>query len=120
MGYAGTRIMCDADSHIMETFDWLADHADPESARFHPPLKLGGAGRLAEKAIANALERRKDPSKAAELRANIIGGAKGWGRLWRFRSGGAAHRARRSGLSLPARVPDLRADAVPRREGPDR
>ncbi len=30
MGYAGTRIMCDADSHIMETFDWLKDHADPE------------------------------------------------------------------------------------------
>src|SRR5664279_2041146 len=63
MGYAGTRIMCDADSHIMETFDWLKDHADPELRDSIPPLKLGGAGRLAEKAIENALARRNDPSK---------------------------------------------------------
>src|SRR5512140_3843497 len=46
MGYAGTRIMCDADSHIMETFDWLKEHADPELRKLIPPLKLGGAGRL--------------------------------------------------------------------------
>ena len=84
MGYAGTRIMCDADSHIMETFDFVKDHADPDLRDSIPKLKLGGAGRLAEKAIANALERRKDPSKADELRANIIGGAKGWGAYGAF------------------------------------
>jgi predicted TIM-barrel fold metal-dependent hydrolase len=84
MGYAGERIMCDADSHIMETFDWLKDFADPDIRDSIPPLKLGGAGRLAEKAIANALARREDPSKAAELRANIIGGAKGWGAYGAF------------------------------------
>ncbi len=32
MKHAGTRIMCDADSHIMETFDWLESIADPASA----------------------------------------------------------------------------------------
>jgi hypothetical protein len=84
MGYAGERIMCDADSHIMETFDWLKEHADPELRDSIPPLKLGGAGRLAEKAIENALARRQDPSKAAELRANVIGGAKGWGAFGAF------------------------------------
>lgn len=84
MGYAGERIMCDADSHIMETFDWLKEHADPDLRDSIPPLKLGGAGRLAEKAIENALARRKDPSKAAELRANVIGGAKGWGAYGAF------------------------------------
>jgi len=63
MTYAN-RAMYDADSHIMETFDWLKDHADPDIRDSIPALKLGGAGRLAEKAIANALERRKDPSKA--------------------------------------------------------
>ncbi len=84
MGYAGTRICCDADSHIMETFDWLKSHADPDVRDHISDLKLGGAGRLAEKAIANALERRNDPSKAAELRANIIGGAKGWGAYGAF------------------------------------
>src|SRR5215472_2425836 len=78
MTYAGARICCDADSHIMETFDWLKAHADPELRDALPGLKLGGAGKLAEKAIAKAIEARKDEARTAELRANIIGGAKGW------------------------------------------
>jgi uncharacterized protein len=78
MTYAGDRICCDADSHIMETFDWLKTHADPDIRDALPGLKLGGAGRLAEKAIAKAIEARKDEAHIAELRANIIGGAKGW------------------------------------------
>ena len=70
MGYAGTRIMCDADSHIMETFDFVKDHADPDLRDLIPKLKLGGAGRLAEKAIANALARRRsDPSPTRTSRA---------------------------------------------------
>ncbi|HEY1709099.1 MAG TPA: amidohydrolase family protein [Rhizomicrobium sp.] len=84
MSYAGSRVCCDADSHIMETFDFVKEHADPGMREHIADLKLGGAGRLAEKAIANALERRKDPAKAAELRANIIGGAKGWGAYGAF------------------------------------
>jgi predicted TIM-barrel fold metal-dependent hydrolase len=84
MGYAGTRVCCDADSHIMETFDWLKSYADPDVREQISELKLGGAGRMAEKAIRYALERREDPSKAAELRANIIGGAKGWGAYGAF------------------------------------
>ena len=78
MAYAGERICCDADSHIMETFDWLKSHADPDIRDRLPGLKLGGAGKMAEKAIARAIEARADAAKTAELRANIIGGAKGW------------------------------------------
>jgi predicted TIM-barrel fold metal-dependent hydrolase len=78
MSYAGDRICCDADSHIMETFDWLSAHADPDIRDRLPGLKLGGAGKMAEKAIARAVEARSDAAKTAELRANIIGGAKGW------------------------------------------
>ena len=78
MAYAGERICCDADSHIMETFDWLKSHADPDIRDRLPGLKLGGAGKMAEKAIARAIEARADEAKTAELRANIIGGAKGW------------------------------------------
>lgn len=84
MGYAGTRICCDADSHIMETFDWLKDHADPDIREQLSGLKLGGAGRMAAKAIENAIARKHDPSKGDELRANIIGGAKGWGAYGAF------------------------------------
>ncbi len=78
MAYAGERVCCDADSHIMETFDWLSSHADPDIRDRLPGLKLGGAGKMAEKAIARAIEARSDAAKTAELRANIIGGAKGW------------------------------------------
>ncbi len=78
MGYAGTRIMCDADSHIMETFDWLKSFADPDIRDALPGLKLGGAGRMAEKAIGKAQAARLDAAVVAEQRANIIGGSKGW------------------------------------------
>lgn len=84
MTYAGERICCDADSHIMETFDWLKTHADPDIRDLLPGLKLGGAGKLAEKAIAKAIEARKDEAHTAELRANIIGGAKGWAAFGAF------------------------------------
>jgi len=30
MTYAANRFYCDADSHIMETRDWVANFADPE------------------------------------------------------------------------------------------
>jgi predicted TIM-barrel fold metal-dependent hydrolase len=78
MGYAGTRIMCDADSHIMETFDWLKTYADPDIRDALPGLKLGGAGKMAEKAIAKAQAARLDETMVADQRANIIGGSKGW------------------------------------------
>lgn len=84
MTYAGERICCDADSHIMETFDWLKTFADPDIRDALPGLKLGGAGKLAEKAIAKAIEARKDAPRVAELRANIIGGAKGWAAFGAF------------------------------------
>ena len=87
MTYAGMRVCCDADSHIMETFDWLKSHADPAIRDRLSGLKLGGAGRLAEKAIQNALDRAADPDKSAELRANILGGAKGWGAYGAFDAG---------------------------------
>jgi predicted TIM-barrel fold metal-dependent hydrolase len=78
MGYAGTRIMCDADSHIMETFDWLKSYADPDIRDSLPGLKLGGAGKMAEKAIGKAQAARLDETLVKEQRANIIGGSKGW------------------------------------------
>lgn len=78
MSYAGPRIMCDADSHIMETFDWLKSFADPDIRDELPGLKLGGAGKMAEKAIGKAQAARLDETIVAEQRANIIGGSKGW------------------------------------------
>jgi predicted TIM-barrel fold metal-dependent hydrolase len=84
MSYAGARVCCDADSHIMETFDWLKSFADPEIRDALPAMKLGGAGKMAEKAIAKAIQARADAAKTAELRANIIGSAKGWAAFGAF------------------------------------
>jgi predicted TIM-barrel fold metal-dependent hydrolase len=79
--YASGRTYYDADSHVMETLDWLTEHADPAIREILPPLHLGGAGHLAEKAIANAEARRSDPEATAALEERIIDGPKGWGAL---------------------------------------
>lgn len=65
MPYAEGRIFNDADSHIMETRDWLISHADPDiRAKLHP-LAIGSGGRMVEKAIAHAADRHNDPAAAA-------------------------------------------------------
>ena len=38
MGYAGERLIYDADSHLMELPDFLSAHADPSSRHLLPPL----------------------------------------------------------------------------------
>ena len=43
MTYA-SRVCCDADSHIMETVDWVSRFADPAVREKLPPLSLGAAG----------------------------------------------------------------------------
>src|SRR5438445_8071561 len=58
MTYAEGRVFYDADSHVMETSDWLATYADPDVRERIRPLQLGGAGRLAEQAVQDADARR--------------------------------------------------------------
>jgi hypothetical protein len=83
MPYAEGRIFNDADSHIMETQDWLISHADPDlRAKLHP-LALGSGGRLVEKAIAHADERHKNPAAVADAEQNLML-RKGWEALGAF------------------------------------
>ena len=83
MAYAAGRTCYDADSHLMELSGWLADYADPGIRARIRPLHLGGAGRLAEKAVADAEARRGDPAAARALEENVMG-AKGWAALGAF------------------------------------
>jgi predicted TIM-barrel fold metal-dependent hydrolase len=78
MAYAGARIINDADSHIMESLDWLTAYADKDvrGRLLSMRLEAGGAG--AEKAIANALERQKDAAATAAIASNVVAGPKGW------------------------------------------
>jgi uncharacterized protein len=83
MAYATGRTYYDADSHLMELSDWLAPYADPGVRERLRPLHLGGAGALAERAVAEAEARRGDPEAARRLEDALMK-AKGWSALGAF------------------------------------
>ena len=83
MPYAQGRTFYDADSHLMELDDWLPRHADPGIRERLRPLHLGGAGALAERAVAEAAARRGDRA-AARLLEDQLMQAKGWSALGAF------------------------------------
>jgi hypothetical protein len=74
MPYAEGRIYNDADSHIMETRDWLASYIDPRLRDRLPAPDFARTGRMAE-----ALGKTRDAAhwKAANLEANLMN-LKGW------------------------------------------
>ena len=83
MPYAEGRIFNDADSHIMETQDWLISYADPEVRGKLHPLAIGSGGRMVEKAIAHAANRHADSAALADAEANLML-RKGWEALGAF------------------------------------
>jgi predicted TIM-barrel fold metal-dependent hydrolase len=78
MAYAKTHVMFDADSHIMETPDWVERHADPAIRGKLRPLGLGKAGGATHKLIEDAVARSKARTESAKPIANVVAGAKGW------------------------------------------
>jgi predicted TIM-barrel fold metal-dependent hydrolase len=80
MTYANGRIIHDADSHTMETGDWLAPYLDADLVESLGAL-YGDAetGQRILSVIDKARSRKNDPSADAEARENIIAGTKGWG-----------------------------------------
>ncbi len=79
MTYAGERVILDADSHTMETGDWLAPYLDKELLDSLGSL-YGDAetGKRILGIIDKAKERKTDPEKRDEARSNVIAGHKGW------------------------------------------
>jgi predicted TIM-barrel fold metal-dependent hydrolase len=76
MTYATGRRYLDADSHLMELPGWLESYADPDVRTRIRPLALGGAGAMADAAVADAERRRGDPD-AHRDDADLLG-RKGW------------------------------------------
>lgn len=74
MPYADGRTYNDADSHIMETRDWLASYADPKIRNLIPPPNFAATGKMAE-----AIGRMHGPDHwaAMNLEANLMN-LKGW------------------------------------------
>ena len=75
------RVINDADSHIMESIDWLSSHADPgcarparqHAARSHR-RRLRGRGRRSPWRWRGS----RTPVATAEIAANVVTGPKGW------------------------------------------
>jgi len=82
MTYAGERVCWDADSHLMETPEFLAEHADPA---YREALRIAGGdaggeqfATQFEQMIASVRKRMADSEKTRELEQNVIASAKGW------------------------------------------
>src|SRR5580658_10245892 len=80
MTYAGGRICNDADSHVMETFDWVSRHADASVKEKLLELDVG-AGRARDQVkslIEKSTARIADPHLQAKYDHNVVAGSKGW------------------------------------------
>lgn len=86
MTYAGERIVFDADSHVMELPGWLEAFADDATREQLRPLFLGGAGALAESAVADAAERNRAGASRVEQTASELLHKKGWSAIGAFDS----------------------------------
>ena len=78
MPYAQGRVIHDADSHIMESLEWLPSYAEPSIRDRLLSLKLEAGGSGAAKAIRLAQDRQKDPAATAAIAENVVAGPKGW------------------------------------------
>jgi predicted TIM-barrel fold metal-dependent hydrolase len=78
MSYAAGRVIHDADSHIMESLDWLPSYADPAIRERLISMRLEAGGSGAAKAIANAQARQQDAAATQAIAENVVAGPKGW------------------------------------------
>jgi predicted TIM-barrel fold metal-dependent hydrolase len=81
MVYATTRVMCDADSHLMETPGWVASYADAAIRDRLKPMSLAKAGSSTVDHILRQVERVKDAEKTAAISHDVVAGPKGWAAL---------------------------------------
>jgi predicted TIM-barrel fold metal-dependent hydrolase len=78
MAYAAGRVIHDADSHIMESLDWLPSYADAGIRDRLIGMRLEAGGSAAAKAIEIALKRQQDAAATAAIAHNVVTGPKGW------------------------------------------
>ncbi len=91
MTYVGDRVVFDADSHVMELPGWLEKFADDATREQLRPLALGGAGALADRAVAEAAERATAGAVALADDPMELLHSKGWGAVGAFESTERSH-----------------------------
>jgi uncharacterized protein len=78
MPYAKQRTYCDADSHIMETVDWITRHADPSVRERLPALSLIKAATANHDFIEQAVDEQRARAARNETCRDVVRGVKGW------------------------------------------
>jgi predicted TIM-barrel fold metal-dependent hydrolase len=78
MTYATNRPYCDADSHIMETRDWIARFTDPEILAKLPEMSLLKSGTKSFEVINDAVLKQKHRAAAGTAAVDVVKGQKGW------------------------------------------
>src|SRR6516162_6876700 len=78
MPYAQNRTYCDADSHIMETVDWVSQRADPEVRPVLPEMSLIKSATNSFESINEAVANQKSRALRGEVATDVVHGPKGW------------------------------------------
>jgi uncharacterized protein len=78
MTYAANRFCCDADSHIMETRDWIANFADPWVRARLPEMSLLKSGTKSFAIIHDAVARQRERAALGAPTVDVVKGLKGW------------------------------------------
>jgi predicted TIM-barrel fold metal-dependent hydrolase len=78
MPYATNRPYCDADSHIMETRDWIANFTDPEIRARLPEMSLLKSGTKSFEVINEAVAKQRLRSASGAATFDVVKGQKGW------------------------------------------
>jgi len=78
MTYATDRLYCDADSHIMETKDWISRYADPEILPKLPEMSLVKSGTKSFELINDAVAKQKERTAQGAAATDVVKGVKGW------------------------------------------
>src|SRR5580698_4251903 len=78
MPYATNRPCCDADSHIMETRDWIANFTDPQIRAKLPEMSLLKSGTKSFEVINEAVMKQKQRAALGAAAVDVVKGVKGW------------------------------------------
>ncbi|HEV7357100.1 MAG TPA: amidohydrolase family protein [Steroidobacteraceae bacterium] len=78
MPYATNRPCYDADSHIMETRDWIANFTDPQIRAKLPEMSLLKAGTKSFDIINEAVLKQRQRAAVGTAAVDVVKGQKGW------------------------------------------
>jgi uncharacterized protein len=78
MTYAIDRLYCDADSHILETKDWISNFTDPDILGKLPEMSLAKSGTKSFEVINDAVVKQRERAARGLAAIDVVKGQKGW------------------------------------------